>query len=768
MNTTPLSTIFEGDVTLGLGSDITQFGYGDLSVNRRGWFFGSEDSDTPTAGTLVSYGGLGIKKDAQFGKNINVLYGTSYLTSTLIDTTNGVMSVTGGNRVYMQVGDSSRFTSTGGTLTLSSTTQDTIIEAGLNGDNAISLTATDPAGGIKLLSGSGIGAINFISGSGGLSGFSSSGNILLTSNNGSTSIINNTLSDNQDINIELNNSTDSQIAIKSAGNNISKPAILLDTTNTAGNIVISNTSGLGKGSINLYSGVGGLNITTNTGGNTNIITRMGDTNILLKSDSSSSNTMTLGVENLSDSSLVLSSSGTNITKDALKIITTNTSGNIVMTQATNSMGAINILSGRGGFNASTQSGGSVNINAYGNTSLYTNSTMDDYQDLTISVTGDTMSRVNIISEGTNYDAININSTGGIYAYSDGPINIESNNSTNGIKIGTDISNIPIHIGTPSNTTTIYGNLDVKGTTTTIESVTVTVDDNIMIVNNAPSGTADGGIGIKRWQSANNTGTGDVVIDTPDETGTLSGGNTSTSCVLPFTSNVTNDYYKNWWIKLTNGTGANQVRKIKSYDGTTKVATIYSTSDQTDPAVLNNTTPVEGMDFLTIPDNTSEYALYPCGYEFMLWNESLNEFSFGCSPHASGNLVHSSNLKVNNLTANNINCNTINNSTADIITTVTLTNNSTTPVDVTAFPYTYGVYMVMVEPVINTGAYAVFTIGRNGFSGSSGVVARLTSVKGVNNEQLDIQWPANNYPQLLYRPSKGINGTSQYKVKIISI
>ena len=27
-------------------------------------------------------------------------------------------------------------------------------------------------------------------------------------------------------------------------------------------------------------------------------------------------------------------------------------------------------------------------------------------------------------------------------------------------------------------------------------------------------------------------------------------------------------------------------------------------------------------------------------------------------------------------------------------------------------------MVMVEPVVNTGAYAVFTIGRNGYSESS--------------------------------------------------
>jgi len=771
MNPTPLSTIFEGDVTLGLSSDITQFGYGDLNVNRRGWFFGTEDSVSPTTGTLVCYGGLGIKLNSQFGGDINVLYGTSYLTSTLIDTTNGLMSVTGGNKVYIQVGDESQFITTGGNLTLSSLTQNTILKAGLNSDSAIQITAIDPAGGIRILSGSDIGVINMISGSGGINGFSSSGNINLTSNNGSISISNNTLSDNQNLSIQLNNNTDSQLLIQSAGTNVTRSALVINTTNTAGNIYVTNCSrGTGNGSINLLSGTGGINLKASTTGNINLTAQSGNMNLILNSSTSyPGQILTVAVQNTSDSALVLSSSGINVTNTALQLVTTNTAGNISISQAPYSMGAVNTLTGRGGFNVVTQTGGSVTINAYGNTSLYTNSTTDDYQDLTVSVTGNTKSRVNIKSEGTTYDAINISSTGGIYAVSNGPVNIESKDISSGIKIGTDISNIPIYLGTPSSTTTVYGNFDVKGTTTTIESVTMTVVDNVVVVNNAPSGTSNGGLGIKRWQPANNTGIGDVVIDTPDETGTLMGGNTATTFVLPSTSSGVDNYYSGWWIKLISGTGANQVRKVRSYIGATKKATIYSTSDQSDPTVLNNISPIEGMNFLTIPDNTTVYGLYPCGYEFMIWDESLNEFSFGCSPNASGNsLVHYSNLQVNNVTANNVNCNTINNSTADIVTTVTLTNNSTTPVIVNTFPNNYGVYMVMVEPVINTGAYAVFTIGRNGWNGSSGVVARLTSVKGVNNEQLDMQWPANSYPQLLYRPSKGINGTSQYTLKIISI
>lgn len=763
MNSTPLSTIFEGDVTLGAGSDISQFGYGDLYVTRRGWFYGTEDSTSPTSGTLVCYGGLGVLNNSQFGSNINVLYGTSYLTQTIIDTTNGLVSITGGNKVYIQVGDSSQFVSTGGTLTLSSLEKNTFIRGGANSSNAIELTATNADGGVQINSGSGIGSINLVSGSGGISGFSSSGNVNLTSNNGNINLTNNTYADNQNITLQLNGGSDSQIILASNGTNISKSAILINTTHTNGNIKITNNNGLGEGAISVISGSGGINMTTNTGGSTNIITQSANANMLLRS-SNLGQTMTVGVENSTDSVLLLSSSGINTTNDALQIKTTNTAGNISIYQAPYSMGAININAGRGGYNVSTQTGGSINMNAYGNTSLYTNTTTSDFQDLTVSVKGNTKSKVNIISEGTSPQAVYINSTGGIYGISNGPITFDTNDTVNGINIGTNVSNTPVYIGTNNSTTTIYGNLDVKGATSTIESITVTVNDNIVLVNNAPSGTANGGLGIKRWQSANNTGVGDVVIDTPNETGTLRGGNTLTTVNLPLTSNSLDEYYTGWWIRILAGTGANQVRKIKSYNGTTHVATIYSTADQN-----VETSPIEGLDFLTIPDDTSEYGLYPCGYEFLLWDESLNEFSFGCSPLASGNnMAHYSNVHMNNLTANNVNCTTINNSTADIVFSITLTNNSTTPVTMTQFPNNYGVYTVMVEPDVKTGAYAIFSIGRNSFNGSSGVVARITSVKGVNNEQLDIQWPVGDYPQLLYRPSKGINGTSQYRVKIISI
>jgi hypothetical protein len=319
---------------------------------------------------------------------------------------------------------------------------------------------------------------------------------------------------------------------------------------------------------------------------------------------------------------------------------------------------------------------------------------------------------------------------------------------------------------------VYGNLDVKGVTTTIESTVVTINDNIVVVNNAPSGTTNGGLAVKRYQSANDGGFGDVVLDTPDSTGTVqTGSNTVNTVHLAPTANNTDNYYAGWWIKITGGTGQDQVRRIKSYNGSTKVATLYDTNDQT--GVLANPIPVEGMDFSTIPDNTSTYSLHPCEFVMMIWDETNDEFAFVCSgqdPSSNPEIVHYSDLHLNDLIANNVTLNTINGSVADITLFVTLNNNSTTPVTITGFPRTYGVYMVFIKPVNDTTrTHAIFTIGRVDAVNIPGTVIRIMSVKGVYNDQLDIQWPMNSLPQLLYRPyPNGISGTTDFQLKVVSL
>lgn len=125
---------------------------------------------------------------------------------------------------------------------------------------------------------------------------------------------------------------------------------------------------------------------------------------------------------------------------------------------------------------------------------------------------------------------------------------------------------------------IVGNLTVRGETTTVDTNNVSVKDNILILNSGPSGTNDSGFVINRYQQDNNIGSGDIVSDVnPPETYTLpdqTGMNTS-QLKLTINANAINDYYVGWWIKISSGFSNNQVRRITSYNGTTKIATISS-------------------------------------------------------------------------------------------------------------------------------------------------------------------------------------------------
>jgi hypothetical protein len=767
---TPLSTIYEGDFTLRQGSDVSQFGWGDMSINRILTVHGTQDSINSTTGSLIVHGGFGLAKDANLQSDLNVIYGITNLAETFINTNNGGTQVSGSNSVIISVGAASQFTSTNGNLTLSSTTQKVLVQGGLNGDSAVTINATSSNGGVELLSGSGNGKIALTSGAGGIIGYTSSGNINLTANNASGSLTVNSLSASQNLDLTLAGSTDSQLLLQSSGINTTLSALKINTTNTSGNIQISNADGLGSGSITTLTGSGGYTLSTNTSGPISFTSNSATTQFIVDSSSANQN-LNLDLDGNTDSQISISSSGINTTRTALLLQTTNTAGNIAINQIADSEGSISLYSGSNGINLTTQTGGSITQNAYSATSLYTNTTLSDNQHLTVSVTGSTNSKVIIDSDGTGTEAVTIRTstnTGGILISSLGQLSMQSANTNLGVKIATTTSNVPVFIGTTNSVTTINGDLIVKGTTTEVESEVVTVTDNIIIVNNAPVGISDGGIGIKRYQYSNNTSAGEVVSGTGDETGTATSGNTATTINLGTTASAIPNYYSGWWIKLTGGTGAGQVRRINTYDQTTQIATIYSSTDHS----ANPTTPIEGLDFLTIPDDTTTYSLYQCYYVFSIWDESNNEFAFTCSPNSPADQVSISeyaNLHINNMVANNITAQTINNVPADTIINVTLVNNSTTPVTMTDFPAIYGVFNVMIRPTsTTTRTHAIFNIARVNDSLITGISHRILSIRGSNNEQLDIQWPANQKPQLLYRPAPGTGGTTEYTLRITTV
>lgn len=766
----PLATIFHGDVTLEVGSDVSQFGWGDLNINRNCLINGTSNVVNKSSASLVIMGGTSIWKTTNIYEDLNV-YGTTNLRTTNIDTTYGGLDVNGEYGVTIDVNRSSNFFTRTGNLAFKSSSGNISIESGSNSANAIQLMSSDPNGGIVLRSGNTLGKIEMMSSSGGIYGSTSSGTINLTSNNASSEYLVNSLGPNQNLTLGLNGLTDSQLLIESSGINLTNTALVIKTTNTSGNIEISNVGGLGSGNMSQLVGSGGYNLVTNTGGTIMIKSQGASSDYIVNSNGPNQN-LVLGLENTTDSSLTIRSEATGTS--AIMIKTMNTAGNINITQPLLSKGKINIYTGDGGFFTETQTGGSIMMKTNGATSLYTNATTQNGQDLTISVTGETDSKVIIDNDSPNQQAITLqttNANGGVYVSGSGGVQLQSTSYVNGIKIATSNAGVPVSIGTSNSITTINGDLFVKGTTTTINSNAVTVDDNILVVNNSPMSSGDGGLAVKRYQHANDVGGGDVVSTTPELTGTIGSLGTTIDIYLDSNASSQNDYYKGWWVKILSGEGANQVRKIRSYDGLTKKATIYSTIDQT--TILNNPIPTEGMDFTTLPNLTSTYGLYPCHYVMAIWDESQDEFAFVCSsnePTETVGVDHYSNVHMNNLVANAAIVNTINGSQADITTTIILNNNSSDPVEITGLPTNYGIYTVYIKPLNDTTrAHGIFMIGRVNSVNTPGTVVRIISVKGANNDQLDMQWSVNENPKVMYRPyPNGISGTTQYKVKLVSL
>jgi hypothetical protein len=155
--------------------------------------------------------------------------------------------------------------------------------------------------------------------------------------------------------------------------------------------------------------------------------------------------------------------------------------------------------------------------------------------------------------------------------------------------------------------TIAGNLTVSGTTMTINSTQINFTDNILQLNSAPAGSGyDSGIIVQRYQNASDTVLGDVIGQTAKESYTAASVTVST-IVLPSGANATDNYYKNWWIKIQSATtGTNQIRQVSNYTGSTKTITLAT-------------------NFTTTPTGTIVINLYNKGYSSIIWQEANKRF-----------------------------------------------------------------------------------------------------------------------------------------------
>lgn len=717
----PIGVIFSENVTIELPSDTSVYGYGDLDVNGSVIVRGTTNSTSISSASVVLNGGCSITKDLNVYGNLNISYKSS-LNETCISTDQARFSVTGGNAFDISVGTSSNLTVTSGILTISADTESLILQSGKsNGGDAVFIHSIND--GIKVVSNSDT-LINSVF-----------GNVALQTSNGNIDI-----TTNGDFNANVTNGD-------------------LDMTNNTGNIDISNgTLGninisnavQGSGGILLVSGNGGVSIETSTYGSVSVISKAAGSSYSVNSIASGQN-LDISLNGLTDSRIGLISNG--ISDKAIFITTESTAGGIFIGNTIGS-GTLKLVAGSGGFTLETQTGGSSNISVYSAVSNYTNYTSIDGQDMNFSLLGTTNSKINIVCSGGS----------GIVLDSSSTVNVNANtiiemSAGNGMYL-----NSPSVVlgNNAASTTTVLGNLDVKGIVTYIESQTVTIQDNILLLNDTPAGISDGGLCINRYQSSNNASSGEVVAGTSLTTGNVAVLGSTTTFQLPVTFNSTDEYYTNYWVKFTDGNGAGQVRKIKSYNGITKIATIYGTGDTS-----------FGLDFSVIPDASTVFSLYSGQYALNIWDESADEFAFvkgNTNPGLQAVFDEYANVHLNNLTCNGINASYINGSPADFTFEVTLVNNSSSPVEMSNFPVTFGIGILMIRPKTeNNRANAIFVIGRISNSSFSGISNRILNIKGAQDEMLNITWPSGNLkPSLYYRPNPGVSGTSVYVCKFLTI
>lgn len=161
-------------------------------------------------------------------------------------------------------------------------------------------------------------------------------------------------------------------------------------------------------------------------------------------------------------------------------------------------------------------------------------------------------------------------------------------------------------------TTITGNLTVNGQTTSVVSTNTVIGDNILVLNSGPTGSKDAGFIVQRQQSDNDSGSGDVVSDINNIPDTLPSqtGMTNVQVKLSASASSVDNYYTNWWIKITSGFSNNQVRKITGYVGSTRIATVSSAWTTQNPSIGDSV------------------LLYNKPYVGLVYNEIRDRFEFG--------------------------------------------------------------------------------------------------------------------------------------------
>lgn len=453
--------------------------------------------------------------------------------------------------------------------------------------------------------------------------------------------------------INSTNVTDGQISIQSAGGDTASDAIKILASDTAGGNILLQAQGDFTTSVpaikllanNATSGQ--ILIESDGGATTSDAIKLlandtTDGNILLqaKGDFTASNpAIKLLADNATSGQILLESASEAVASDSIRLFAAGvTGGNVAIVGAGSTSPAVLLDATSGTGKVLVRSSGddavinSVELLASattdGNILIQGNGANTNNPAIKLFADNDTSGQIVLEADGNIADAIRITAdnatSGGIDIDATGLISIDTTSTASGITIGTNTAGIPVSIGTATSLTTISGDLVVQGTTTTINTETLTVEDNIILLNSGNGELGiDSGLVIRRFQTPNNTGTGDVITSpTPiQESGAFQAGSaTPGTLVLGLHASDTDDFYNGWWVIVTSGTGINQVRRIKDYVGATKTATLYVTAD-------NTASFIDGLDLVTAPALSDTYSLYSDVFSTSFYDESADSWTF---------------------------------------------------------------------------------------------------------------------------------------------
>src|SRR4029079_6468368 len=418
-----------------------------------------------------------------------------------------------------------------------------------------------------------------------------------------------------------------QVAITSSSTSTTDPGVNITTSDAAGGIINIATSGTGSAltlssastsatvpaisiSTPLASATGGI-ISIDAAGPTSQLNLTG-ANTVSVSAAAAGDALSLAATGTAGNvtvdatgSVIVSSTNSSTTVDAVTIQGTDTAGGTVAilaaggssgreaillsaTSASGAAGHITIETNCSDVNtnaivisANNATSGTVLIEGKGADAILNS------VDIKASL-ANVNTRISLSSAGTGANAIQLQALAGGINITSGTPGIKMDSTGGAIVIGSTSPGSNVTLGFLNTVTTIAGDLVVQGTTTTINSETLVVQDNIIIVNAGHGELGlDAGLIVRRFQDPVDDGSGNVIEVAPifpvQETGACTaasgGAGAEQTITLDTYASTVDDFYNGWWITVTDLTPAGtQSRRIKDYVGSTRVATIYDARD----------------------------------------------------------------------------------------------------------------------------------------------------------------------------------------------